>query len=114
MKKYTVLAVVATLVAIVAGNTLAVAQATPAQTRVCSACHAATTAVKVTARKTSANRYTISAPGARAIAVFYKGKRVAVKSASSVAIKTVKGRAYTLYAVNGYPKGYRKATLAAK
>lgn len=90
------------------------AQATPGQSRRCATCHTATTAMTVTVRKTAANTYRVTAAGARGIGVFDGSRKVKGASGPGATFRTVKGHHYSVYAVNGYPHGYKLRTFVAQ
>lgn len=104
-------------VAVFAGSMFgaaASAQATPGQSRRCSTCHTATSAMTVAVRKTAANTYRVTASGARGIGVFDGARKVRGASGSVATFRTVRGHRYSVYAVNGYRNGYKLRTFVAQ
>lgn len=90
------------------------AQATPGKSKRCSSCHTATTAMTIAIKKTATNTYRVTVSGAKGIGVFAGSTKVKGVRGRTVTFKTVKGRKYTVYGVNGYRKGYKAKSFIAR
>lgn len=92
----------------------ATAQATPGKSKRCSSCHTATTAMTISIKKTASNTYRVSVAGAKGVGIFAGSTKVKGVRGRTVTFRTVKGRKYTVYGVNGYRKGYKAKSFTAR
>jgi hypothetical protein len=90
------------------------AQATPGKSKRCSSCHTATTAMTISIKKTATNTYRVSVAGAKGVGIFSGTTKVKGVRGRTVTFRTVKGRKYTVYGVNGYRKGYKAKSFIAR